>query len=166
MKSILIFTLASTSFTVLATDNHIKLDGQLNETSWQNAKTYRNFYQVVPATLSQHKDKVEGRVFASNEGLYVGIKNYQKQGQRKKQYNLQDAFMQADFNRFIIDFSGDGSGAYLFAVTLGGGIQDAALTPQLSSDYDWDGAWQSAYFHAATAHQYRQEPQEHRLAGA
>ena len=148
MKSILIFTLASTSFTVLATDNHIKLDGQLNETAWQNAKTYRNFYQVVPATLSQHKDKVEGRVFASNEGLYVGIKNYQKQGQRKKQYNLQDAFMQADFNRFIIDFSGDGSGAYLFAVTLGGGIQDAALTPQLSSDYDWDGTWQSAYFEA------------------
>ena len=74
--------------------------------------------------------------------------NYQRKDQRKKQYNLQDAFIQADYNRFVIDFSGDGSGAYMFSVALGGGIQDAVLTSQLVTDNDWDGAWQSTYFEA------------------
>ena len=129
--------------------NEIIVDGKLDEPQWQTATIYQDFYQVVPATLTQTQSKVEGRALATEEGLYIGFKNWQKHGERKKQYNLQDAFMQADFNRFVIDFSGDGSGAYIFAVTLGGGIQDAVLTPQLSSDYDWDGIWQSAFFEHA-----------------
>ena len=130
--------------TVLA--NEIQVDGKLDEAAWQGAAIYRDFYQVVPATLMQTQNKVEGRAFATADGIYIGFKNWQKQGERKKQYNLQDAFMQADFNRFVIDFSGDGSGAYQFAVTLGGGVQDAVLTPQLTTDADWDGIWQSAFY--------------------
>ena len=56
--------------------------------------------------------------------------NYQAKDQRKKQYNLQDAFIQADYNWFVIDFSCGGSVAYLFSVALGCGIQDAVLTSQ------------------------------------
>ena len=55
---------------------------------------------------------------------------------------MQDAFIQADANTVVIDFAGDGSGAYLFSLGLGGGIKDAVLTPQLTTDFDWDGAWQ------------------------
>lgn len=122
----------------------IVIDGKFDEPQWQSAEQYNTFYQVVPATLSTHQDKVQVKAFADEKGIYIGYTNFQKKGERKKQYNLQDGFMQADFNRFVIDFSGDGSGAYLFAVTLGGGIQDAVLTPQLSTDYDWDGIWQVA----------------------
>lgn len=124
----------------------IVIDGKFDEPQWQTAKQYNSFYQVVPATLAQHHDKVLVKAFADEKGVYIGYTNFQAQDERKKQYNLQDGFMQADFDRFVIDFSGDGSGAYLFAVTLGGGIQDAVLTPQLSTDYDWDGIWQVANF--------------------
>lgn len=148
MKNPLIYSFTLVSFATLAEQSAITLDGQFAENIWQDATQYQTFYQVVPATLSEHKSKVEGRVYSDEKGMYIGMINYQPKEQRKKQYNLQDAFMQADFNRFVIDFSGDGSGAYLFAVTLGGGIQDAVLTPQLATDYDWDGAWQSAFYEA------------------
>lgn len=52
--------------------------------------------------------------------------------------------MQADFNRVVVDFSGDGSSAYQFSVTLGGGSQDGVVTPSLNVDYDWDGDWHYA----------------------
>ncbi len=123
----------------------LTIDGQLNEKQWQTATQYNQFYQVVPATLESVDDKVNAKVFTTEDGIYIGIVNYQSIDQRKKQFNLQDGFMQADFNRFVIDFSGDGSGAYMFSVTLGGGMQDAVLTPQLTTDYDWDGDWQYAY---------------------
>ena len=146
MKTPLFYALTLVSFTSGANQSEIVLDGKLSEPVWQDATKYQTFYQVVPATLSEHKNKVEGRVYSDQKGMYIGMINYQPANQRQKQYNLQDAFMQADFNRFVVDFSGDGSGAYLFAVTLGGGIQDAVLTPQLATDYDWDGAWQSAFY--------------------
>jgi hypothetical protein len=120
----------------------INLDGKLVEPYWQNATVYRDFYKVQPATLAIDSNKTEARVFTNEQGIYLGIINKQSVTQRKKQYNLQDAFIQADANTVVIDFAGDGSGAYLFSLGLGGGIKDAVLTPQLTTDFDWDGAWQ------------------------
>ncbi|MCF2910559.1 DUF5916 domain-containing protein [Pseudoalteromonas sp. DL2-H2.2] len=132
-----------------ARDTQINLDGRLDETPWQSARQFRRFYQVAPATLTAHTDKVHARVFSDKSGVYIGIVNYQDEASRQKQFNIQDAFMQAEFNRIVVDFAGDGSGAYEFALTLGGGTQDAVLTPQLTKDSDWDGDWQSATFEAA-----------------
>lgn len=126
--------------------NTMQLDGKLTESNWQNATVYRDFYKVKPATLAIENDKVEAKVFTNQEGIYFGIINKQSAKQRKKQYNLQDAFIQADANTIVIDFAGDGSGAYLFSLGLGGGIKDAVLTPQLTTDYDWDGAWQHGIY--------------------
>lgn len=127
----------------------IVLDGQLNDTAWQSVSATTAFFEVVPATHTEYKDKVESRIITTEKGVYVGIINWQKIGERKKQFNLQDGFIQADFNRIYLDFSGDGSGAYLFVVGLGGGVQDAVLTPQLTTDNDWDGDWQTSYYEAA-----------------
>lgn len=122
--------------------NTIKLDGNLTEPDWQKATTYRDFYKVKPATLSVDSSKVEAKILTNEDGIYIGIINNQSIEQRKKQYNLQDSFIQADANTVVVDFAGDGSGAYLFSLGLGGGIKDAVLTPQLTTDFDWDGAWQ------------------------
>ncbi|PKF55652.1 hypothetical protein CW748_12405 [Alteromonadales bacterium alter-6D02] len=129
---------------VVFASNTITLDGKLTESQWQKATHYDEFYKVVPATLESTNNKVNARVFTNEQGIYLGFINYQAKGDRKKQYNLQDDFVQADFNRFVIDFSGDGSGAYQFVVALGDGVQDAVLTPQLTTDSDWDGAWEFA----------------------
>lgn len=121
------------------------IDGRFDEAAWQQAEQFNTFYQVVPASRSAHQDKAQVRTFANADGIYVGITNFQAKGARQKQYNLQDAFMQADFNNIMLDFAGDGSAAYLFSMTLGGGIQDSAMTPQLTTDEDWDGIWQVAH---------------------
>ncbi|TQF71966.1 DUF5916 domain-containing protein [Pseudoalteromonas luteoviolacea] len=124
----------------------IHIDGKLDEPAWQSATDFTTFYQVVPATHEANENKVNAKVLASEEGVYIGIVNFQPIGQRKKQFNLQDGFMQGEFNRVYLDFSGDGSGAYLFATTLGGGKQDAVVTPQRTTDTDWDGDWESAFY--------------------
>ena len=66
MKTLLASSPAITISAAFATEKEMKLDGQLSEVQWLSAKTYSTFYQVVPATLSTHKDKIEGRVY-SNE---------------------------------------------------------------------------------------------------
>ena len=123
----------------------IQLDGVFDEPLWQQATVFDTSYQVVPATHRSDSQKMQVKTLATADGIYVGITNFQAKGQRQKQYNLQDGFMQADFNSIVIDFAGDGTAAYLFSMTLGGGIQDAAMTPQLTTDYDWDGVWQVAH---------------------
>ena len=121
--------------------SNIVIDGQLTEPQWRSATQFENFYQVVPVTLNNANHKVKAWAFAGKDGVYIGIKNLQAKGQRKRQFNIHDRFMQADFNRVVVDFSGDGSSAYQFSVTLGGGSQDAVLTSNLKADYDWDGEW-------------------------
>lgn len=148
-RSVLAVLLLSTAMLSIAapgvdTPGELVIDGKLDEPAWQQAVQFRTFYQLVPATLIAHQDKVLARAFATADGVYVGLVNYQPRGARQQQYNLQDGFMQADFNTIVLDFAGDGSAAYLFSVTLGGGIQDGAMTPQLTVDYDWDGEWQAA----------------------
>lgn len=123
----------------------LTLDGQLTEPEWQQAVRYRQFYQMSPETLQQRDDLVDARVLTTDAGLYIGIINHQSASERKKQYNLPDGFIQADFNRIYVDFSGDGSAGFIFVPALGGGVQDAVLTPKLSSDYDWDGVWEYQY---------------------
>ena len=59
--------------------NEVIIDGKLDEAKWQTATIYQDFYQVVPATLAQTQHKVEGRAFATEEGVYIGFKNWQKQ---------------------------------------------------------------------------------------
>ncbi|AOT09468.1 DUF5916 domain-containing protein [Pseudoalteromonas luteoviolacea] len=126
------------------------IDGKLDEHVWQTAYGIESFFQVVPATHVMSNDKLSAKILADNAGIYIGITNYQIESRRKKQFNLQDSFMQAEFNRIYLDFSGDGSSAYLFAATLGGGRQDAVVTAQRSTDHDWDGDWQSAYYESPT----------------
>lgn len=123
----------------------MQLDGVFTEPQWQTASVFEKTYQVVPATQQQTPQKMQVKTFADASGIYVGITNFQAKGQRQKQYNLQDGFMQADFNSIFIDFAGDGTAAYLFSMTLGGGVQDSAMTPQLTTDDDWDGIWQVAH---------------------
>ena len=138
--------LASFSIAPSVMAEAIVLDGKLDEPQWQQATAFNTFYKVVPATLEQTKKQVNAKVYSNEKGIYVGIINYQSAETRKKQFNIKDNFMQGEFNRIYLDFGGDGSSGYLFATTLGGGTQDAVLTPQLTTDYDWDGDWQSQYF--------------------
>ncbi|MBQ4814494.1 hypothetical protein J8M20_24230 [Pseudoalteromonas luteoviolacea] len=123
----------------------MQVDGKLDESAWRSAIDFSTFFQVVPATHAAYENRVAAKVLANEQGIYIGIINYQPETQRKKQFNLQDGFMQGEFNRIYLDFSGDGSSAYLFATTLGGGKQDAVVTPQRTTDMDWDGDWESAF---------------------
>ena len=60
------------------TDDEIKIDGILNETSWSNVLPATNFYQYFPTDTAQAKSQVEIKFMFSDRNLYVGIKVYAK----------------------------------------------------------------------------------------
>ena len=76
--------LQSQNKSVLAkyTDEEIKIDGVLNETSWGKVLPATNFYQYFPTDTAQAKSQVEIKFMFNDRNLYVGIKVYAK-GDRK-----------------------------------------------------------------------------------
>jgi len=60
------------------TDDEIKIDGVLDETSWNKVLPATNFYQYFPTDTAQAKSQVEIKFMFSDRNLYVGIKVYAK----------------------------------------------------------------------------------------
>jgi len=54
----------------------IKLDGELNEASWQNAKSISNFWQKAPVNTGHAKRQTEVRTTYDANFLYIGIVCY------------------------------------------------------------------------------------------
>jgi hypothetical protein len=54
----------------------IKIDGELNELSWQNAHSIKNFWQKFPVDTGYAKRQTEVRVTYDANFLYVGVVNY------------------------------------------------------------------------------------------
>jgi hypothetical protein len=61
--------------TTRATDP-IKIDGELNEASWQNAQPINNFWQKEPLDTGHAQRQTEVRVTYDDNFLYFGIINY------------------------------------------------------------------------------------------
>lgn len=54
----------------------IKIDGELNETAWQNAQPIKNFWQKEPVDTGHAKRQTEVRATYDANFLYLGIINY------------------------------------------------------------------------------------------
>lgn len=109
--------LQSQNKSVLAkyTDEDIKIDGVLNEVSWNNVLPATNFYQYFPTDTAQAKNQVEIKFIFNDRNLYVGIKVYAK----AKDYiipSLRRDFRggSSDSVTLMFDTFNDGTNAFLF----------------------------------------------------
>jgi len=56
--------------------SEIKIDGELNETDWQNAAIAKDFFQSFPADTSFAETKTEVRLTYDDKNLYVAAHCY------------------------------------------------------------------------------------------
>jgi Domain of unknown function (DUF5916)/Carbohydrate family 9 binding domain-like len=54
----------------------IKIDGELNEASWQNAHSIQNFWQIFPVDTGKAQRQTEVRMTYDANFLYVGVVNF------------------------------------------------------------------------------------------
>ena len=97
------------------TDEEIKIDGVLDEVSWNNLLPATDFYQYFPTDTARAKNQVEIKFLFNDRNLYVGIKVYAK----AKDYIIPS--LRRDFRggasdsvTLMFDTFNDGTNAFLF----------------------------------------------------
>ena len=120
----------------------IVVDGKLDEEEWKSAQKVTKFYQVMPFTLEEPEQSTIVLVYETEEGLFVGYKNYQPTETMRVQQHERDADdANADKVGMSVDFDGDSLMAYSFTVSLGGSLWDAVYRNENESKKDWDADW-------------------------
>ena len=120
----------------------IVVDGKLEEEEWKSAQKITKFYQVMPFTLEEPEQSTVVLVYETEEGLFVGYKNYQPTETMRAQQHERDADdANADKVGMSVDFDGDSLMAYSFTVSLGGSLWDAVYRNENESKKDWDADW-------------------------
>ena len=122
----------------------ISVDGSLDEPEWENAQVIDRFYEVSPYTLQEREEseRTIALIFSNKDGIYVGFKNYQDSESMLSRKSMRDEMTSiSEKNSINIDFDGDGSKAYIIAVSLADSLFDAIKVQSGGFKTDWDGDW-------------------------
>ena len=122
----------------------VSIDGSLDEPEWDNAQVIDRFYEVSPYTLKEREEseRTIALIFSNKDGIYVGFKNYQDTDSMFSRKSMRDEMTSiSEKNSINIDFDGDGSKAYIIAVSLADSLFDAIKVQSGGFKTDWDGDW-------------------------
>lgn len=136
------------SLVVKKINEAILLDGNLEESIWEQANTGDSFWEFFPTDSLKAQDRTEVKLLYDNENLYVGIKSY-TQG---NQFNI--GSLKRDFSgrtndntSILLDTYSDGNNAYMFGVNPAGVAREALVSNggAMRGDYNmsWDTRWKA-----------------------
>jgi len=122
----------------------IKLDGNLNEQAWQQARKISNFTQRELHEGQPATERTDVAVLYDTKNLYVGVWCYDNQPDK-----IIASQMKRDFNpgtddnfQIIIDTYGDKRNGYLFITNPNAARTDVLISQNgQSSNTSWDGVW-------------------------
>jgi len=129
-----------------------KLDGTLDDPSWQQATPISNFHQREPFEGQTPTERTEVRVLYGKHEVYFGLKCFDSQPKRIVATELRRDVAQEldDYFEIIIDSSHDRRNAYVFQINPLGTQRDALITEEHRTetstgdgDSGWDGVWTS-----------------------
>lgn len=131
---------------IFQTDSKIKIDGELNESVWQNCDVANEFYQSVPVDTSYAKSKTEVMTTYDEKFLYIAAICYDTNSQpfiiqslkRDFSYPVSDAFA------VFIDPYDDHTNGFSFAVNPKG-VQREGLV-QVGGNYGVTTAWDILWY--------------------
>ncbi|WOH36088.1 DUF5916 domain-containing protein [Thalassotalea fonticola] len=121
---------------------NIEVDGELEESIWQNATVIEGFKITHPLSLATPPNQTQVLVASDEMGIYIGFINYQQDNESIVSNSLNDADINTDYNEVIIDFDAQGIRAYGFKVSRTGAIQDSIWSDENRESTDWNGEWQ------------------------
>ena len=123
----------------------IKLDGILNEPSWNEAAEATNFTEFTPKpnTPEQLANKTVIKLMYNNEGIYFGGKCYEQNADSiSKELVGRDGFGNNDFICVAFDTYNDKQNGFEYFVTPLNEQFDAKLSAK-NEDPSWNAVWES-----------------------
>jgi hypothetical protein len=121
--------------------DNIKVDGKLDEATWQNASVAKNFRQNFPYDTSAAQMQSQIKVSYDKDNLYIGAVCYQP-----KKYVVQS--LRRDFPNgssdiffMMIDPFRDKLNGFYFAVSPFGVQKEALISNGNEMSIDWDNKW-------------------------
>jgi len=131
---------------IFRTDEAIKIDGVLNEQSWQDSETARNFTRVTPVDTGYAVAQTTVVITYDKNYLYVGAVCYDPTpGKRPVESLRRDfEFNKNDNFRVHIDTYNNQTNGYAFGVSAAGAQCEGVINNGNQSSFTWDTKWKSA----------------------
>ena len=113
----------------------IRIDGVLDEESWQSAPFATGFVQGEPVEGAPAEQRTEVRILFDDQALFVGVMMYDTDaGRIGDQLVRRDAGGQYDFFEIALDPNNDRRTGYLFRVSAAGVQRDVYLYDDTRED--------------------------------
>ncbi|MDX1491569.1 MAG: DUF5916 domain-containing protein [Pseudohongiellaceae bacterium] len=122
-------------------DARIRLDGRLDEAIWDSIPVVDGMRVITPDTLVEAPLETHVRIFYTERGMYVGVKNFQDPETIVARMTSRDTRLERDGFVFSIDPSGEGLYGYMMRINLGGSMTDGTILPERQFNMQWDGSW-------------------------
>ncbi len=124
----------------LRINEEIKIDGLLNESSWENAEKLTNFKQYDPHHKSDVTFQTEVRILYDDDALYVGAHMFDKHTDSLLlQLGNRDASLNADAFGIKLDTYNKQNDAFVFELSASG-----VQTDYRDNDTEFNAVWESA----------------------
>lgn len=128
------------SYTTVRITDNIKIDGILDEPSWQEAPAMDDFFQWLPNEGTMPDHPMDVRITYDNTAIYIGATSYDSAPDSiLKELGARDVSdINADYVRVGIDPYNNRQDAYFFGVYASGVQFDSKV-----SDPTYDAVWES-----------------------
>ncbi|MBA2250317.1 MAG: carbohydrate binding family 9 domain-containing protein [Chitinophagaceae bacterium] len=125
------------------TTQAIKIDGNLDESAWKDAKPATNFTITYPTFGKPSKRKTEVKILYDNTAVYVGAYMYDDPAEIRKQLTARDVLFLQDADVFTVEMDtyNDKQNGFLFSISAAGVQGDAKISG--NNDFTWDAVWES-----------------------
>jgi hypothetical protein len=145
---IFIFTLAGTfsqrSLEAISTSEHIDIDGEFNEKSWNTAQSTKDFIQFKPQPGNPSTQQTEVKIIYDDNAIYVAAKCFDKPEHVSKILSQRDDFnANVDNFQILLDTYNDDQNGFAFGVSSMGVQYDAKLSAT-SESIELNMVWSSA----------------------
>jgi Domain of unknown function (DUF5916) len=127
----------------LRENEHITLDGVLDEGAWQRAEPATDFIQQDPDLGQPATERTEVRIAFDRQHFYMGVICFDSEPDKLLGFQLRrDQDLQSD-DRFqwALDTFLNGRDGYFFEMNPSGLMADALLTAGGGQNRQWDGIW-------------------------
>lgn len=120
---------------------NIELDGFLDESVWDQIPVVDGMRVINPDTLAETPYETHSRIFYTENGIYIGVMNFQPADTLIARMTSRDTQLDRDGFVVGIDPSGQGLYGYFLRINLGDSMTDATLLPERQMNMQWDGSW-------------------------
>ena len=139
------------SLNAVKTDQSLVIDGELDDSAWQQAPIATDFMQYSPSYLSPVSSKTVVKILYDDEALYIGAYLFDDPSSIRKQITSRDGEQQQDVDYFsvFVDTYNDQQNGFQFLVTTANVQSDAKLTTNSNAGFNqygdktWDAVWES-----------------------